>query len=89
MLINGATGAGALGGPNTGGAGGTVVVVSGDVSGDSTDRNGSTVILVDGSVSSVLMPLSMVVLAWNLIAQYVVLNLVAVVLARLVCSCLH
>ena len=40
MFINGAEGAGTLGSPNAGGAGGTVVVVSSDLSGNSADCNG-------------------------------------------------
>ena len=56
MFINGTADSGALGTPNTGGAGGTVVLFSGDASSDSTDYNGGTVILVNGSASSIEAP---------------------------------
>ena len=52
MFINGVACASTLGGPNAGGAGGTTVVVSGDVGRNSDDCNENTVMLVNGYASS-------------------------------------
>ena len=55
-MINGAVGAGTLGCPKSGGAGGTIVVVSSDVSSYSNDCNGGNFMLVNDNVSSVDAP---------------------------------
>ena len=56
MLINGAAGADALGSPNSVGAGGTVVVVDGDIISNSADLKRVHFVLVNGTESSLGTP---------------------------------